>query len=107
MEGAAGEAAGEEAGEPARGEEEREGGGGDGGAHGRHAITLPIRAPERFGWSILGKGALCPRERASLPMITAVTFGILELTLRPASYDWRFVPIAGSTFTDAGSAGCH
>jgi hypothetical protein len=35
------------------------------------------------------------------------TFGILELTLNPTSYDWRFVPIAGSTFTDAGSAGCH
>ena len=34
------------------------------------------------------------------------TFGVLALTLRPDGYDWRFVPIAGSTFTDAGSAGC-
>lgn len=37
----------------------------------------------------------------------ANTFGILELTLNPTSYDWRFVPIAGSTFSDAGSGSCH
>ena len=27
------------------------------------------------------------------------TYGVLKLTLRPDSYDWRFVPVAGSTFT--------
>jgi chitodextrinase len=35
------------------------------------------------------------------------TYGILKLTLRPASYDWQFVPVAGQTFTDSGSAACH
>ena len=35
------------------------------------------------------------------------TFGVLVLTLHPASYDWRFVPVAGKTFTDAGTTGCH
>ena len=35
------------------------------------------------------------------------TFGILQLTLRPSGYDWRFVPEAGKTFTDAGEASCH
>ena len=35
------------------------------------------------------------------------TFGILALTLHLASYDWRFVPEAGGTFTDSGSASCH
>lgn len=35
------------------------------------------------------------------------TFGLLALTLRPNSYDWQFVPVAGKTFTDAGSAPCH
>ena len=34
------------------------------------------------------------------------TFGVLQLTLHPTSYDWRFVPEAGSTFTDAGSTPC-
>lgn len=35
------------------------------------------------------------------------TYGVLFLTLHPASYDWRFVPIQGETFTDSGNAVCH
>lgn len=35
------------------------------------------------------------------------TFGVLRLTLRPSSYEWRFVPIAGQSFTDSGSTDCH
>jgi acid phosphatase type 7 len=35
------------------------------------------------------------------------TFGVLRLTLHPSSYDWRFIPEAGKTFTDAGTGGCH
>ena len=35
------------------------------------------------------------------------TYGILKLTLRPTSYDWQFVPVAGQTFTDSGSTACH
>jgi chitodextrinase len=35
------------------------------------------------------------------------TYGVLMLTLRPSSYDWQFVPEAGKTFTDSGSASCH
>jgi acid phosphatase type 7 len=35
------------------------------------------------------------------------TYGILKLTLHPTSYDWRFVPEAGKTFTDSGTGNCH
>ncbi|HET7056498.1 MAG TPA: hypothetical protein VFI12_08545, partial [Thermomicrobiales bacterium] len=35
------------------------------------------------------------------------TFGILKLVLRPTGYDWQFIPISGSTFTDSGSGNCH
>jgi acid phosphatase type 7 len=35
------------------------------------------------------------------------TFGVLKLTLRADRYDWEFVPVAGSTFTDSGSTSCH
>jgi hypothetical protein len=35
------------------------------------------------------------------------SFGVLLLTLHPTSYQWRFAPIAGSRFTDAGSGVCH
>ncbi len=33
-------------------------------------------------------------------------WGVLKLTLRATSYSWEFVPIAGQTFTDSGSANC-
>jgi hypothetical protein len=33
--------------------------------------------------------------------------GVMRLTLRAASYDWRFVPVAGETFTDAGTGACR
>lgn len=34
------------------------------------------------------------------------TWGVLKLTLRPRGYDWQFVPIAGQSFGDSGSASC-
>jgi hypothetical protein len=34
------------------------------------------------------------------------TWGLLQLTLRPASYSWRFVPAAGGSYRDVGSASC-
>ncbi len=34
------------------------------------------------------------------------TYGVLKLTLHASSYDWEFVPVAGGTFTDAGSDVC-
>jgi acid phosphatase type 7 len=37
----------------------------------------------------------------------ADTFGVLQMTLHSARYDWSFVPIEGSSFTDSGSAKCH
>jgi acid phosphatase type 7 len=35
------------------------------------------------------------------------TYGVLKLTMRPKSYEWRFVPVEGERFTDSGSARCH
>ena len=35
------------------------------------------------------------------------TYGVLELTLEDGSYDWKFRPEEGKTFTDEGSADCH
>ena len=34
------------------------------------------------------------------------TFGVLSLTLRPSTYDWRFVPV-GNGFHDSGRGTCH
>jgi hypothetical protein len=35
------------------------------------------------------------------------SFGVLKLTLRPSSYDWQFLPMAGHSFTDSGTGFCH
>jgi acid phosphatase type 7 len=35
------------------------------------------------------------------------TFGVLKLTLLSGSYDWKFVPVAGQSFSDSGTASCH
>jgi hypothetical protein len=35
------------------------------------------------------------------------TYGVLKLTLRPTTYDWEFIPVAGQTFTDKGTGSCH
>jgi 3',5'-cyclic AMP phosphodiesterase CpdA len=37
----------------------------------------------------------------------ADVFGVLKLTLHPGSYDFQFLPVPGSTFTDSGSGTCH
>ena len=35
------------------------------------------------------------------------TWGVLTVTLHPTGYDWRFIPVAGRSFTDTGSDTCH
>src|SRR5205823_7658621 len=34
-------------------------------------------------------------------------YGVLRLTLADGSYSWRFIPVAGRTTSDSGSAACH
>jgi hypothetical protein len=35
------------------------------------------------------------------------TYGVLKLTLNATSYSWKFVPVAGKTFSDSGTTSCH
>jgi hypothetical protein len=35
------------------------------------------------------------------------TFGVLKLTLSAGGYAWEFVPVAGGTYRDSGTAACH
>ena len=44
---------------------------------------------------------------ANSELRNASTYGILKLTLHSNSYDWRFVPEAGRTFSDSGTGQCH
>jgi hypothetical protein len=45
--------------------------------------------------------------KANSEVRNTTTFGILKLVLRPTGYDWQFLPIVGSSFTDSGSTDCH
>lgn len=44
--------------------------------------------------------------RANSQARDATSLGVLELTLRPGAYDWRYRAAVGS-FADSGSAACH
>jgi acid phosphatase type 7 len=35
------------------------------------------------------------------------TYGVLRLTLTSTNYSWKFVPVAGKTFTDSSITNCH
>jgi VCBS repeat-containing protein len=37
----------------------------------------------------------------------STTYGVMKFTLHASTYDWVFLPIAGSTFTDSGTASVH
>jgi len=58
---------------------------GTGGA-GLYQFTTPIANTEAFSTS---------------------AHGVLKLTLRPGSYSWEFIPVAGDTYHDSGSGTCH
>lgn len=64
-------------------------------------------APRQFvvgtgGGSLRDMGDIEPNSVTSAGRV----YGVLELTLHETSYDWEFLPAAGFTYTDAGSASC-
>ena len=75
--------------------------------------TPPARRTQCAGSGRSSWAPVAPTTRRSPPSrrtarsATQPTFGVLRLALHPAGYDWRFVPEAGQTFSDAGSGSCH
>jgi hypothetical protein len=72
----------------------------------------PTPAPDGIRAFVVGTGGRSLYGFAEDPLTAEVvrnadTYGVLELTLHPSRYDWRFVPAAGGTFTDAGFGSCH
>ena len=55
------------------------------------------------GKSTYGFGSTRPNSQVRKSGV----FGVLELTLHASSYDWKFAPASGTTFTDSGSTSCH
>jgi acid phosphatase type 7 len=57
-----------------------------------------------------GGGNLRPFENDPLPTTEIRqddTWGVLKLDLKPTGYDWEFLPVAGSNFSDSGTGTCH
>jgi len=44
--------------------------------------------------------------RANSQVRNSDTWGLLRMVLNPTSYEWNFIPVAGRTFTDQGTANC-
>jgi len=75
------------------------------------------------GWSLGQQELFVPRDElirvvkalhedgylmcVDLCAVDYLTYGVLRLTLRAEGYDWRFVPVAGSTYSDSGSSPCR
>ena len=68
----------------------------------------PVRGIPEF---IVGTGGADHTSIVSIAPNSVVrdakTYGVLKLTLHPTGFDWQFVPEAGKTFTDSGTAACH
>ena len=81
----------------------------------RYAPMTPngTRSPNGIRQFVVGTGGepggteIDRRNAPNMQVVRPNAFGVLRLSLRPNSYSWRFVPIAGRTFTDSGSSRCH
>jgi Concanavalin A-like lectin/glucanases superfamily/Bacterial Ig-like domain len=69
----------------------------------------PVRGIRQF---VVGTGgrslyAFGPTIMPNSEVRSNEAFGVLQVTLHAGSYEWKFVPVAGQTFTDAGTTACH
>ena len=55
------------------------------------------------GYSLRPFDAIKPNSQVR----SANTHGVLKVTLHASSYGWKFVPVAGKTFTDSGRTSYH
>jgi hypothetical protein len=67
----------------------------------------PERGPRSF---VVGTGGARLRDlverAANSEVFEGKTWGVLQLELYDDRYAWRFIPVAGATFSDSGTAAC-
>jgi hypothetical protein len=54
-----------------------------------------------------GGGEIFYADAPNMQVVKTGVYGVLKLVLRADSYAWKFVPIAGQSFTDSGTTPCH
>jgi acid phosphatase type 7 len=47
------------------------------------------------------------QDEPNSQVFNKTTYGVVKLTLQSNGYNWQFIPIAGQSFSDTGSASCH
>src|SRR3989441_1042335 len=71
-------------------------------------VADPVNGTREF---IVGTGGLSLQNpggaKPNSEVRNGTTYGVLKLTLDTDTYSWEFVPIAGQTFSDAGTTACH
>ena len=72
--------------------------GGVASATGIREFVVGTGGRSHYGFGVVRRNSQVRNARA---------FGVLRLTLRAGSYDWRFVPAAGTKFSDAGHGTCR
>lgn len=53
-----------------------------------------------------GASSSYPNVAGPNTLTRASTYGVLQLTLNSTNYSWKFIPIAGQTYTDSGTDVC-
>src|SRR5205809_2661113 len=71
-------------------------------------VADPVNGTREF---IVGTGGLSLQNpggaKPNSEVRSSGAYGVLLLTLDTLNYSWQFIPIAGQSFTDAGSTDCH
>jgi hypothetical protein len=75
----------------------------EGGLDPAHGITQFVVGTG----GVPGPGAIRPTHAANSQVIITGVYGVLELSLSPDSYAWKFVAEPGKTEGDEGSGECH
>lgn len=78
----------------------------------RHVPMAAVGAPDENGARLLIAGTGGGNRYRRPPLATTEvrngdTWGVVWLTLRRDGYESQFLPVAGRTFTDAGSGRCR
>ena len=67
----------------------------------------PVRGIRQITVGTGGGGLNTPVGASPNTEAIGVVYGVLKLTLADGGYQWQFLPIPGSPFSDSGSGTCH
>ena len=67
----------------------------------------PARGIRQITVGTGGGGLNTPVRAAPNTEAIGIVYGVLKLTLADGGYQWQFLPIPGSSFSDSGSGTCH